>query len=211
MQAQSSTVAEVVSSAAYDQILTSRYLRAKMLPEGRMVSPYEVLGYRGTLRLVDPGGRRAVFRRSQRVRFLQEGVSSILDHFWGDGVSLTHYRHSAGQLADSFRDGDRHHLAIDLMRPMHRGEVLAFDVERMAMVSFSSDHEWLETIIDHPIRHLTQRIIFPPERSCQYAELVADDQVMPLRSIGLKTGGTILKFNVPRPQADTPYLVRWRW
>src|SRR3712207_6950394 len=42
--------------------------------------------------LEDPEGLRATFRRFERIRFLESGVSAILDHFWGDGVTVTHYR-----------------------------------------------------------------------------------------------------------------------
>jgi hypothetical protein len=71
------------------------------------VTPYEVLDYQGTLTLIDPEGGRAVFHRTEQIRFVQDGVSAILDHFWGDGVALTDYRNSAGRLAESFSDGDR--------------------------------------------------------------------------------------------------------
>src|SRR5688572_13240758 len=115
-------VIDVMSPNAYGHILASGSLSKKILPEGWRISPYEILAYHGTLTLTDREGGEAILRRSQQVRFLQEGVSAILDHFWGDGIPLSDYRHTGGQLVDSFKDGNRHHLAVELARPMHRGE-----------------------------------------------------------------------------------------
>lgn len=211
MPSPAAPVVDVVSPKIYAEILTSRRLGQRLLPEGLSGSPYEILDYQATLTLLDPMGRRATFRRTQGVRFLQNGVSAILDHFWGDGVPLTHYHHTAGQLAESFQDGGRRHLVIDLGRPMHRGETLSFDVERTALVSFTEGSEWLETTIDHPIHQLGQQIIFPVERPCQGAELVVSDFTLPLRALDIGDGRTMLRFSIPRPEADTPHLVRWRW
>jgi hypothetical protein len=202
---------DIVSAKMYARILTSHGLGPRLLPEGLMTSPYEILDYQGTLTLLDPEGCQAIFNRTQTIRFLQDAVSSILDHLWGDGVSLAHYHNSAGQLSESFRDGDRRHLVIDLARAMRRGETLSFDVERTAMVGFTGDSEWLETTIDHPIHHLGQEIVFPPERPCLWAELVAASMIIPLRPFGTSDGRTRLRFSIPHPEAHTPYLVRWRW
>lgn len=211
MLSQSSPVTQVVSPEAYSHILTTPHLGSKVLPEGLRVSPYEILDYQGTLTLTDPEGGRAIIQRAEQIRFLQDGVGAILDHFWGDGVALTGYRNSAGRLVESFGDGHRHHLAITLPRPTRMGEQLTVDVERTALASFTRQDEWLETTIDHPIRQLGQQIVFPPNRRCQAAELVAESQILPLRPINLGDGRTILKITIPNPRPDRSYLVRWRW
>src|SRR5262245_48042183 len=108
--------ASVVSSDAYGLILGSPRLRRALLPQGIRISPYDVLDYRATLVLHDVKGAKATFHRTQKVRFLQDGVRAILDHAWGDGILLTHYEHSAGPLEDSFMDHGRRHLVIDLKR-----------------------------------------------------------------------------------------------
>ncbi|TAK28811.1 MAG: hypothetical protein EPO21_21895 [Chloroflexota bacterium] len=94
----------VVSPKIYAAIGSSSRLKRMLLPEGLIKSPYEILNYESTLTLHDPRGMRATVKRRQEVRFLQEGVAGILDHVWGDGVTLTYYHNDAGKLADSFRD-----------------------------------------------------------------------------------------------------------
>src|SRR3954469_13233284 len=89
---------EVISPRINALILGSPRLRQQLLPEGPLVSPYEILDYRSVLVLEDQQGVKAVFRRTQRVKFLQNGVEAILDHFWGDGVLVVDYRNSAGRI-----------------------------------------------------------------------------------------------------------------
>ncbi len=201
----------VVSPRIYGLILDSKRLARRLLPEGPLGSPYEILDYRARLVLVDPQGHRAVFRRTQHIRFLQDGVSAILDHLWGDGVTLTQYRNTAGPIGESFRDQGTRHLVLDLKRPMGRGETLAFDVERTAMFGFTAADEWLETTIDHPIEQLTREIIFPKERPCRRAELVVGGQVRPLALIRRPDGRSAVRIHIPHPQPDTPYTICWAW
>jgi len=211
MQNSANQLSSIVSPRTYALISSSARLRRKLLPEGACLSPYEILDYQATLTLEDPRGVRATFRRQQRIRFLQEGVSGLLDHFWGDGVPLTFYHHEAGRLEDSFKDERHRHLVIGLKRPMHRGESLAFEVVRMAMVGFTKDEEWVETSLDHPIRGLSRSIVFPAERPCQRATLSYEGSKVPLPVIRLARGLTLVRFRVDQPRMDTPYTVRWSW
>src|SRR5437868_4489971 len=98
---------EVVSARIYALILSSPRLKQQLLPQGLICSPYEILDYHATLVLHDPQGRSATFVRTQRVRFLQDGVSAVLDHCWGDGVLVADYAHSAGVVGESFKDEGR--------------------------------------------------------------------------------------------------------
>lgn len=77
--------ASVVSGHTYALILTSKRLKEKLLPEGIARSPYEVLDYEVTLTLHDCRGVRATHTRNQRVPFLQNGISGLLNQMWGEG------------------------------------------------------------------------------------------------------------------------------
>jgi|SRR5579871_3235615 len=202
---------QVVSPEAYGLILTSRPLRELLLPEGPRVSPYEVLDYRATLTLHDEWGSRATFRRSQQVRFLQDGVGGILDHAWGEGNLLASYRHSAGKLVDSFRDHERLHLVVELGRRQGRGDVMMFSVEREAIDAYSADTGVIETVIDHPIRSLTRSVVFPETRPVYGAVLEYDGQRFPLPMLRRTDGRTEVSFHMAHPQADTPYTIFWSW
>ena len=202
---------QVLSPRIYALILTSPRLRRMLLPQGLLPSPYEVLSYHSTLILHDAGGNQATVRRTQRIRFLQDGVSGLLDHTWGDGVVLTSYHNEAGILEDSFRDEGRRHLVIGLRQPMRRGDILTFGVVRTAMVGFTEDEEWLETVIDHPAGQLSRSIVFPKARPCLCASLEHEGCERPLSIVALPDGRTTVGFDIPRPHANTPYTIRWAW
>ena len=161
----------IVSARTYAWILANPGIRRALLPGDILSSPYEVLEYDATLTLHDPAGMRATFARQQRIRFLQDGVTAILDHAWGDGVVVTHYTNDAGHLEESFNDAGRRHLVIGLRRRMAQGDTLAFAVQRQAMVGFTQAEEWLETTIDHPVSRLRRTILFPKDRPCRRAVL----------------------------------------
>ena len=201
----------VVSPRLNALILSSPQLAGAILPEGSVSSPYEILDYDATLTLNDRKGRVATFHRTQRIRFLQNGVSAIMDHAWGEGIVLTHYRHSAGQVEDSFRDEGKRHLVIGLKRGMQRGEEFQFEVERKTMESFTKPDGVLETTIDHPIQRLSRAIVFPKSRPAQVA--VFDDGLTEARLpiVALTDGRTMVGFELSDPQPDTPYIIRWRW
>ena len=201
----------VVSSRIYSLILSSPRLKKMLLPAGVPTSPYEILNYQASLFLHDPRGMKATFQRTERIRFLQDGVAGIMDHFWGDGVALTCYQNDAGVLKDSFRDEGRRHLVIGLERPMSRGEEMSFEVARTAMVGFTGEEEWLETSIDYPARRLSCGILFPRARPCQRAVLHYEDREFPMLVTRLADGRTRVGFDLQNPSAPTPYVIRWSW
>lgn len=200
----------IVSPKVYALILASPRLKRLLLPEGFICSPYQVLDYEMTLTLEDTRGSAAVLRRRQRVQFQQDGVAAILDHFWGDGI-LVGYQTSAGRVIDSFKDGTRRHLVIELKQPMARGQILEFTVERRVLETFFGTEGWEETTIDHPIRHLSRTIQFPQARPCQMAHLEQLGQVRPLHVFTTPAGATELKVRIPKARTDTPYIIRWTW
>jgi hypothetical protein len=53
---------------------------------------YEVLEYESTLDLKDRGGKRATFKKPEKVRYLQDNVIAYQDQAWGDGEILINYR-----------------------------------------------------------------------------------------------------------------------
>ncbi len=200
----------IVSPRVYALILASPRLKQLLLPEGFICSPYRVLDYEMTLTLEDSKGAAAVLRRRQRIQFQHNGVGAILDHFWGDGITAE-YSSTAGRIADSFKDGNRRHLVIELKRPMARGQILEFTVERRVLGTFLGTEGWEETTIDHPIQQLSRTIRFPRARPCQAARLEQRGQVVPLHVFKTPSGATELKVRIPKARTDTPYIIRWTW
>ena len=57
---------------------------------------YEVLEYESTLEVKDRGGKRATFKKREKVRYLQDNVIAYQDQAWGDGEILVNYRNCFG-------------------------------------------------------------------------------------------------------------------
>jgi hypothetical protein len=181
------------------------------MPEGMLGAPYAVLDFEATLVLHDTRGAVATFRRTEHVQLEQDRVSTILDSFWGDGVMLTSYQHSAGSIEESFRDAGYRHVVIGLNRKMQRGDQLRFTVERQAMEAFLQEHEWVETTLARPTKKLRRSIIFPKGRPCRVATLHHKGRELPLTIRPLPGGKTLVTFQVDNPEILTPYTVTWTW
>ena len=76
---------------------------------------------------------------------------------------------------------------------------------------FTQRQGWVETTIDHPIRQLSQTIVFPKDRPCQAAELVYRGQAVPLHVMTTGQGGTQLTIHLSQPEQNTAYRIRWIW
>ncbi len=205
------TSTPVLSDRLLAFILATPHLRDALLPEGPLTSPYEVLSYDATLVIHDEHGKRATFKRTQRIRFLQHGVSAILDHACGKGVVLAGYRNTAGVLGDSFRDEGVRHLVIQLDRARSRGETLEFDVEREAIGSFGTPDGLLETMIDHPVQRVAPSVVFPKSRPVKKAQLHFEGKQLLLPVLRLADGRTRVSFHIRRAQPHTSYVIRWQW
>ena len=65
---------------------------------------FEVLDYDSTLELLDGAGEMAIFKRRQKVRFLQDHILAFQDYAWGDGDVLADYRIAPGEVVDCYRE-----------------------------------------------------------------------------------------------------------
>ena len=200
----------LVSKPVYGLVASSDRLRSLLLPESVLEHPYEVLDYDGVLTLHDHKGLKATFKRRERVRFLQDGVGGMLEHLWGDGITVG-FSNNAGMIGDTIRDAKARHLIVELKRSMAKGEELEFAVKRINMVGFTKSREWLETVVDHPISKLTRSVVFPSSRPCQEATLSWGGQAIALPIETLPDGRTLVRFRIARPQMNTSYLLNWSW
>lgn len=115
---------------------------------------YEILEFDSTLELAGPEGETAIFKRRQRVKFLQDNVIAFQDCAWGDGEIFADYKCSPGTEVDRYQEEDRWNVLISLRETKSAGDVDDFYFERTVKSGFTQDDEWRQTEIRHRTRHL---------------------------------------------------------
>jgi hypothetical protein len=176
----------------------------------------EILEYDSTLELVDAKGDTAVFKRRQRVKFLQDNVIAFQDRAWGDGELFADYKCSPGIEVDRYQEGDQWTVLISLRETKSAGDVEDFYIERTIRHGFTQDQEWRQTEIRHRTRHLRLSIIFPRERRCRRAVLIqrSRSRTRPLdhtHFTDLPDGRQVLTWQTRNPERFELYTIKWKW
>ena len=58
---------------------------------------YEVLDYEYQIELKDKGGKHAIIKKREKIRYLQDNITSYQDWAWGDKNVFQNYRCSPGK------------------------------------------------------------------------------------------------------------------
>jgi hypothetical protein len=177
---------------------------------------YEILEYDSTLELVDPKGETAIFKRRERVKFLQDNVIAFQDRAWGDGEIFADYKCSPGIEVDRYQEGDRWNVLISLRETKSAGDVEDFYIERTVRSGFTKDEEWRQTEIRHRTRKLKLSIIFPKKRRCRRAVLMERNrnrttELDPRYFTDLPDGRQVLTWEISKPRRFEIYTIKWKW
>ena len=117
---------------------------------------------------------------------------------------------------DFYEDGSRHNVLISLRKTMNRGDVLNLRIRRLIRKGLLKPPWWLETEIDHLMKHLRLSIIFPKERLCQEASITrkSTQRTMPLGAQHfrfLRDGRQQLTWETKAPRLQDLYTIKWVW
>lgn len=177
---------------------------------------YEMLEHDAVLDLQDPHGKVAIFKKRERVKFLQDNVIAFQDHVWGDGKTLVDYRVSSGIDVDRYKNGDRWNVLISLRETKNRGDVEEFYIERKILRGFTQSEEWWQLEMQNETRWLKLAIVFPKSRRCQRAVLVerTRNRVTVLDGghfTDQPDGRQVLTWETKQPKRFETYTIKWRW
>ena len=197
-------------------VLFDLYHHLRQVLARRQVGMYEILDCDATLELLDANGERAIFRKRQKVRFLQDHILAIEDFVWGDGETMADYRCSPGVVVDRYREGDRWNVLISLRETRNRGDVVEFYIEREVKAGFTKAEEWQQAEIRHRTHRLQMAIIFPKRRPCQRATVsqrsrhhvlvLGPDHFRPLPD-----GRQLVTWETDQVHAHELYTLKWVW
>jgi hypothetical protein len=177
---------------------------------------YEILEFDSTLELLDPLGKHAVFRKHQRVKFLQDNIA-FQDYAWGEGADIfATYRCEPGVVVDRYQEGDRWNILISLRATKQRGDIEDFHIERKVIKGFLKKEEWYQVEIRNPTQRLQMSVIFPQTRRCQRAQLIKRSrhrtmELGPEHLHDLADGRQMLRWEVTDIRHLEVYTIKWWW
>lgn len=193
---------------------TWQLLRA--ITSERTVGLYEVLDFEHMLELCDARGKKAVFRKRETVRFLQDFVTAYEDQAWGIGQIFADYKCSPGVPVDRYRDGHKYRVLISLRETRRRGDMMPISIERTVRNGFMAAEGWSETGVSHRMQRLRTGVIFPKARHCKRAWLIEKNagRVTPLEIENaelLPDGRQRVVWETTRPVLFETYALKWVW
>ena len=177
---------------------------------------YEILEYDGKLELQDRRGKTAVVTRHEKIRILQNNVVAIVDHAWGTGDQFAEYDCQPGIPVDFYDDGAMQSVLLSLREIKNRGDSLDLWIHRVIKGGFEDKQGWLETEIDHQMKHLRWSIIFPRDRHCQKATVSRRHNNRTVVLGGehfsfLSDGRQELIWETSHPRLHDRYIIKWDW
>ena len=185
-----------------------------MSQRGTPSLPYEILRYEAAVELYDVDGRRAVYNRRELIKFLHDGVSSLDDYGWGNGIAFAGHDVSPGKLVKRRIVGSRLRSTVQLPKRYHKGDLLTFWVDRLIENGFTGPSEcWLEAELYHVTERLSLKVILPPERLVRGAHLVRPGVPggVGLPTKTLRDGRQTISYEARRPALGSRYTVVWDW
>jgi hypothetical protein len=168
---------------------------------------YETISFHGRLEILDKEGRVAIFRRRQRIRFLEDGVAEFIDRVWGDGVLFAGYEARSMSLVEAIPTRKGYAVLLGLPRAFARGETFDVVTERRIVGAFIDHQAYWDSAMAAPTGSLTIEVRAPAGRSLARPEIVA-----PARGrMDLRQRRRSLKFQVKQPALQIPYKLEWSW
>jgi hypothetical protein len=175
---------------------------------------YEVLEYESTLDLKGIGGKRAAFRKRQKVRYLQDNIIAYQDQAWGDGKILLNYRCTPGKPVDRYRSGYKTQNLISLREVKKRGDIDEFNIQWGIRDGFLRQTEQWETDISHRTKRMIVNVIFPKARPPLRASIIERSHQREV-SLGKKKrlpdGRWLVSWSKNAPRLHEQYVLQWEW
>lgn len=210
------TALTIAAKITPDQLLNIIKLLSRGLVPQVHHSLYEVLDYATTLELCDPEGRTAIYRKQQKVKFLQNSIIAYQDEAWGDGDIFIDYQCSPGRAVDWYTNGNTYHILISLRETKNRGDIENFFITRRIQDGFTQPRQYFQNRINHPMRNFSTRVIFPVERPPRNLTLIEHhrNRTQPLKPEQIRTlpDGRIEAFyETTYPRLHDVISIRWDW
>ena len=201
-----------VLSTFFKAVGIGKRLQSVLSPSGI----YKVLSYESTLEIMDSKGEKAIFRKREKVRYLQNNVIAYQDQAWGDGEILLNYRSTPGKPVDIYRPGRKTTILISIQNIRQFGDQDEFQIEWEMKNTFLRERELWETSVDHPTERIRTNIIFPAIRPPQRVVLIEDSIKKSTQIDGeniskMPDGRWMVHWETSKPRLNERYILQWDW
>jgi hypothetical protein len=177
---------------------------------------YEVLDYECQIELKDKSGKLATIKKREKIRYLQDYISSFQDRAWGDGNVFLNYQCSPGIPVDEFRLGHYTCKLISLREFRNKGDLDEFSMEWDMRDGFLKPTGFWGTNMRYRTKNVTIKVIFPKGRPPLQTS-ITESNLQRTRSLGpesqklLKDGRTMIIWENPIPRLYENYVLKWEW
>ena len=174
---------------------------------------YKVLNSEISLELLDSKGRKAIYRKVQTIKFLQDTIA-YQDTAWGNGDIFADYKVSPGKAVDFFRDGDRHRILISLRGTKQKYETTTIRIERLIRDGYTHDTEDFQADVDHTTKELSLAVIFPKNRHPKQVQWIEQQSKRSINAENTQTlpdGRQKVSWQIKHPKLHERYIMRWHW
>lgn len=177
---------------------------------------YEVLDYECKLELKDKDGKNARIQKREKIRYLQDYITSYQDQAWGDGEILLNYRCSPGIPVDQYRLGHKTYKLISLREFRNKGDIDEFNIEWDMKNGFLVNTGFWGTAINHRTKKVTIKVIFPKDRHPLHVS-ITESNFRRTQILGEEThqilsdGRLMIVWENTRPRLYEDYVLRWEW
>jgi len=177
---------------------------------------YEVLDYECRLELRDTDGRHASVQKREKVRYLQDYITTFQDQAWGNGRIFVDYRCSPGIAVDQYQSGRNTYKLISLRELKNKGDVDEFNTEWKVTNGFRKSAGFWGTSINHSTRKVTVKVVFPRGRSPRRVSMLETNLqrthvLGPETRQNLPDARTLIVWEKVNPLLYEDYILQWDW
>ncbi len=177
---------------------------------------YEVLDYECQLELKDTDGKLATIQKREKIRYLQDYITSYQDQAWGDRNVFLNYRCSPGVPVDEFRLGHKTYKLISLRESRNKGDRDEFHIEWDMQRGFLKSTGFWGTAISHRTKKVIVKIVFPKARPPLHISIVESNlqRTRDLAKVAQKLlpdGRTMITWENENPRLYENYVLKWEW
>lgn len=177
---------------------------------------YEVIRYESTLEIKDTQGYTAIFRKYEKIRYLQNRIIAYQDQAWGDGKILVGYRCSPGVAVDRYRLGYKTHILFSLRSVKNMGDMDEFHIEWKIEKGFKSSTCFWATEVSHITKEMMVKVIFPPSRPPRKLVMCErnSQKNCPEKEVSLvqlPDKRWLVSWCRNQPKLYEQYILKWEW